>query len=121
MTAQESKGSGAGPLPGGTAAGRGNTWVVTYKAADEAGAGGRHRERPGERERVSGRQENSAGESSEVGNRERGREASGVAENSGGDREGVGGGVELPRGIGTPGVEEFPLGDETSEVTPAGE
>ena len=35
-------GSGAGELPGGAAAGGGNTWDVTSEAADEAGAGGRH-------------------------------------------------------------------------------
>ena len=33
----------------------------------------------------------------------------------------MGGEVELPMGIDTPGVEEFPRGDETSGVTPKGD
>ena len=44
-----------------------------------------------------------------------------MAENPGGDRQGVGGGVELPRGINTPRVEELPQGDETFKVTPEGD
>ena len=62
-----------------------------------------------------------ASEYSGVGGSEGGREPSGVAENLGGDRQGVGGGVELPRGINTPGVEELPRGDETPGVTPEGD
>ena len=50
-----------------------------------------------------------------------GRETSGVSEHPGGDWKGVGGGVKLPRGINTPGVEEFPWWDETSRVTPEGD
>ena len=50
-----------------------------------------------------------------------GREAYGVAENSGGNRQGVQGGVESPQGIDTPGVAELPRGDETPGVTTAGE
>ena len=39
-----------------------------------------------------------------------------MAENPGGDRQGVQGGVKLPQGIDTPGVAEFPWGDETPGV-----
>ena len=38
-----------------------------------------------------------------------------------GGHQGVGGGVESPQGINTPGVEEFPRGDETSGVSTKGE
>ena len=51
-----------------------------------------------------------------VGDEEGGREASGVAEKPGGGRHGVGGGVELPQGADTPGVDEVPQGDETPGV-----
>ena len=44
-----------------------------------------------------------------------------MAENSGGGRQGVEGGVESPLGIDTPGVEELPQGDDTSGVTPEGD
>ena len=54
-------------------------------------------------------------ESSRVGGEEGGREASGVAENPLGYRQGVEGGVELPQGTNTPGVEEFPRGTKTPE------
>ena len=47
-------------------------------------------------------------------------EVSGVALNPGGDCQGVGGAIELPRGTKTPGVERFPRGGETSIVTPEG-
>ena len=43
-----------------------------------------------------------------------------MAENPGGDRQGVGGGVEFPRGNDTPGVEELPRGYKTSGGTPEG-
>ena len=43
-----------------------------------------------------------------------GPKASRVAENPRGDHQGVGGRVELPRGIDTPGIEELPQGDKTS-------
>ena len=85
------------------------------------GAGGCHEAEKRGRERVASRRENPAGESSGVGIRERGPEASGVAENPGRDRQGVGGGVKLPRGINTPGVEELPRGDKTYGVTPEGD
>ena len=52
---------------------------------------------------------------------EGGHEASVVAENPGEDRQGVGGGFELPRDIDTPGVEELPQGDKTFGVTPKGD
>ena len=57
-----------------------------------------------------------AGKSSGVEGKEGGRESYGVAENHGEDRQGVGGGVELPQGIDTPGVNKFPRGDRTSRV-----
>ena len=53
--------------------------------------------------------------------RERALEISRVAENPGGYCQGVGGGVQLPGGINTPGVEELPVGDENSGVTPKGD
>ena len=60
--------------------------------------------------------------SSGVGGREGGREASRVAKNlRGGYRQGVGGGVESPSGINTPGVKELHRGDKTSRVTPEGD
>ena len=92
--------------------------VVTSADADEAGAGGRHGSIPGVRERVSVQQENPAGDSSRLGGREGGYEASELAENLGGNHQGVGGRVKSPQGIDTPGVEELPRGDETSGVTP---
>ena len=52
-----------------------------------------------------------------MGDIEGGLEAYGVAENPGGDCQGVGGGVESPRGTNTPRVEELPWGDENSGVT----
>ena len=55
-----------------------------------------------------------------MGGSEGAREASGVAENPVGNCHGVGGGVESPRGINIPGVEELPRGDNTSGVTPKG-
>ena len=55
--------------------------------------------------------------SSRVGDKEEGREASGVAENLQGSRKGVGGGAKLPRGTDTPRVAELPLVDETPRVT----
>ena len=59
------------------------------------------------------RQGTLAGEYSGVGNGEGGHEASRVAENHRRDRQGVGGKVESPKGINTPGVEELPRGDKT--------
>ena len=56
----------------------------TSAAADKAVAGGQHEERPGVRERVSGRQEKLASRSSGVGGNEGGREAYGVAGKSSG-------------------------------------
>ena len=38
-----------------------------------------------------------------------------------GDRQGVGGVINLPGGIKTPGVEGLPRGDETSGATPKGD
>ena len=69
----------------------------------------------GERERVDGRWENPAGKSSGVGSREGRPKASGVPENSGGDCQGVGGGVESSRGINTPEWKSFPGGTKPPE------
>ena len=44
-----------------------------------------------------------------------------MAENPRGYHQGVGGGVELPQGIGTPGVEALPWGDETPGVATEGD
>ena len=54
-----------------------------------------------------------------MGSRDGGPKASGVVENPGGDRQGVRGGVELPRGTNTPRVEELP-GGGGSGVIPEG-
>ena len=84
-------------------------------ATDKTGAGGVHGERPEQRGRIAGRQENSVGESLGVrgydrsreasilahkslvvGGKEGGRKASGVAENPQGYRQGLVRGVESP-------------------------
>ena len=65
---------------------------------DAAGAGGSNGAESRERERVSGQWENPAGKSSGIRDGEGGPKASGVAENPEVDCQGVGGGVELPRG-----------------------
>ena len=94
--------------------------MVTSGATDDAGVGGRHGARPGVREKVAGRRENPSGKSSVVGVREGIREASGVAENSGGGGQIVGGGVKLPQVIDTPVVEELPRGNETYGMSTKG-
>ena len=78
-TAQMSTGSGAVNISGSTAAGRGDTWVITSEAADEAGAGVVLGARPEERVRVAVRQENPSRESSGVWGKEGGPEVSRVA------------------------------------------
>ena len=144
---QDADGDGVGTQESGaeepvesTSAGGSETRKATSAAADKAGAGGSHVARYGLRERVAGRRENPASESSgvgvqeggreaygvagkpsKVGGKEGGREAYGVAENPGGNRERVRGGVELPQGIDTPGVDKFPQGDETPRVAIEGE
>ena len=129
-----------GEQPGVIAAGGSKTGKATSAAADEAGAGGRHGARSGVRDRVVGWQENPAGkssgvvgekggreayrvsgESSGVGFEEGGRKAYRVAENPGGGCQGVQGGVELPQGINTPVVDDFPWGDKTPGVATKGE
>ena len=57
----------------------------------------------------------------EVGGDRGGHEAYGVTENPGGDLQGVGGGVKLPQGIDTPGVEALPWGDENPGVDTKGD
>ena len=132
--------SSAGELTGGTAASGIKTRKAASASADKAGSGGRHGERSGVRERVVGRRENPARESSGVGGdegvrkaygvasepsgvggKEGGRKAHIVAENHGGDRQGVRGGVELPQGIDTPGVDEFPRWNKNPGVSAEGE
>ena len=120
-TAEGPEGSGAEIGPVGAAASRGDTLDTTAVEADAEGEGGRHGEEKRERETVAGRRENPAGKSSGVGVREGTPEASRVAKTPGGDRQGVGGGVELPRGTNTPGVEELPWGNQTSGVTLEGD
>ena len=139
-TAGGSQESNTGGISGDATDGGGDTGKATSTAVDKAGAGGRHGARPGVRGRIVGRQEKPARESSGVGgdsgsrkaskvdhgslgvvDDEGGREASGVAENSGENRQGVHGGVELPQGIGNLGVIEFPQGEETPGVTTEGE
>ena len=121
MTVWKSEGSGAEEVPGGAAAGGGDAWEVTSEDADAAGAVGHHGAKKRVRERVSGRRENPADNSLGVGIREGGPEASGVAETPGGDLQGVGGVVDSPRGIDTPGVEELSRWEENSIVTPKGD
>ena len=60
-------------------------------------------------------------EPSGVGQDGGGREAYGVVENSGGGHQGVGGVVELPQVIDTPGVEALPWGDKTPGVGTEGD
>ena len=121
-------------------AGGGNTGNESSAAADKARVGGRHRARLGNRGRSGGRRDNPyskslglqgddrgymaskvAHESSGVGDEEGGREASRVAENPRGSRQGVGRGVKSPQGINTSRVAELPRGDETPGVTTTGE
>ena len=92
------EGSGAESAPGGAEDGRGNTWGVTSKDADEVGAGSHHGEKQSGRERVSGRRVKPDGESSGVGSREGAPEASGVAENPGGGLPGSGRGSQVDKG-----------------------
>ena len=56
-----------------------------------------------------------------MGISEGGFEASEVTYNDREDCQGVGGGVEWPRGIKNPGVEELTQGGKTSGVTPKGD
>ena len=84
---------------------------------DGAGEGGHHGAENREKEGVAGRRDNPSGYPSGVGETEGGSKASIVDLNPGGGRQGVGGGVELPQVIDTPGVEELPQGEETSGVT----
>ena len=83
---QDADGDGVGTQESGaeepvesTSAGGSKTRKATSAAADKAGAGGSHVARYGLRERVAGRRENPASESSGVGVQEGGREAYGVA------------------------------------------
>ena len=75
----ESEGSSAEDEPGDVAACRGATSDSTSKDANSAEAGGRHGAGKKEWDRVDGRQENRAGKSSGVGDREGGLDASRVA------------------------------------------
>ena len=90
-TAWKMKDSGKGELSGDKMAGGGNIRKSSSAAADKAGAGGCHGARPGNMGKSGGRQENQAGESTGVQGDYRGREASGVAQESPGvgEEEGV--------------------------------
>ena len=79
VTAGEHEGSGEGDYPGGPGGPVGATVDATSEYAAAEGAGGHHGVGIVERARVAGRQENPAGKSSGVGNREGGHEASRVA------------------------------------------
>ena len=78
-------------IPGGEAAGGGDTGEATATAADEAGARGRHGAKTVARERVAGRQENPAGDSYGVGDGGEDHKAYGGATDTSGVR-GDGGG-----------------------------
>ena len=65
----------ADSIPGGAAAGGGNTGDATYVDADEAGAGGRHGAKTVARERVAGRREIPTREFYGVGGGGEGRKA----------------------------------------------
>ena len=99
VTAWDTQESGAGEQSGVVMVDGIKTGNATSTATDEAGAGGRHREMHGVRERAAGRQEQEWGargggreaygvadESPRVRGEEGGRDAYGVAENPGGDR-----------------------------------
>ena len=124
--------SGVGVIQVGARAGGSDTRKPPSGAADKAGTRGRHGVRPGQGKKNGGRRENAGDvtlgvqgnnrgrkasgvdhESHRVGEGEGGREASGVEENPGGGRHGVGGGVEWTQGADTPGVAEGPIGDKT--------
>ena len=116
-TAWETQESGAGGRLGDKAAGGGDTRKGTSADANKTGAGGRHGERPELRGRITGWRENPAGKSSGVrgdrwgreasrvdheslgvGDKEGGREDSGVAENPRGYPQGVGRGSRVAAG-----------------------
>ena len=77
-TAEVPEGCGTETGPGGAAAGRGATSDVTAVEADTAGSGGRYGAENWERERVAGRKENPASESSRAGDGEGGLLVSGT-------------------------------------------
>ena len=104
-TAGEFEGSGTEDALGVAAAGGGATTNATSEDAPAAGVRGRHGAGRGERARYSVRREIRAVESSVVRKGEGGHEASGVAKNPRGDRQGVGGGFKSPQVIDTTGVE----------------
>ena len=135
-----SEGNGPDGELGSAAAGGGDTGDATSAAADEAGAESHHGARAASRERVTGRQENTAGdtygvggggedrkayrvasEPSGVGGDGGVREAYGVAENPRGDRQGLGVGVQLPQGIDTPEVDALTRGDKIPGVDTEGD
>ena len=93
--------SGAEDGPGGESAGGHATLEATIQDKDEAGKGGRHGAENRETEGVARRHENSAGKPYRVVETEGVPKAYGEAENSGGGRQGVRGGAELPQGIDT--------------------
>ena len=132
--------SGVKDDPGGSAAGGGATANTTSMAANKDGAGGCHGARSEVRERVASRRENLASEYSRVEGeggaqglrsswlttRSTGRRRPAVRpmewrKPRGGERQGVGGGVESPQSIDTPGVEELLQWDKNPRVVTEGE
>ena len=130
-TAEWSRESGADGHSGDAMTGRGDTRKASSAAANKAGARGRHGARLELRGMFEGRWDNPASkfsvlwgddrvceasgvanDFSGVGDKEGGHEASGVTENPREYHQGVEGGVESPQDTNTPGVAEFPWGDE---------
>ena len=107
-TAEKSYGSGAEDGPGVAEAGGEATLNATSGDMDAVGAGGRHVAENWEWERFDSWGGNPASKSSGVGDIEGGPEAFRVAENPRGDRQGVGGGVELPSSTDNPRLEDLP-------------
>ena len=95
-TAEESERSGAEDVPGGTVSGGGATLDATFEDADAERSGSRHRTEKGK-----GR-DFPSGKSSRVRDREGGPKASKLTEKTRGDLQGLGVGVESPRGTDTP-------------------
>ena len=101
-TAEAPEGSGADTVPGDASSGGGATSYVTTVEADAAGVGEIY---GAEKRGGDGQQENLARESSGVRKVDGDPGPPEWRETPRGGRQGVGGGVELPRKIDTPGVE----------------
>ena len=105
--------TGAGGIQVGARAGGSDARNSPSAAANKVGMRGRHGARQGQGEKDGGWRENVGGVNLVVRGNKGVRKASGAAENPGGGRHGVGGGVESPQGADTPGVAEGPRWDET--------